>query len=435
MLNFDCDGFYGTLFAIEGISDGRAVLNGPTGCRGHPAYFSDRVFSRNNPFKKINPEEFFFFGLPRIPLTYLDADDYIAGSGEKLEAILPKIADMDGSFIAIVNSPGASLIGDDLNRFLRDAGLQERCMAFESSSYSETVAAGFDAAIVSVLKWLKLNRLPGIKKRINLLGLSIYHKHWEGTRDELVKICMLMGLDVISSPGAGSSVAEMKESASASFNVIVFPEYSERTAGWYEDELGIPSIRSPHGAPVGFSATEEWINTIADATGADPEPALDYIKEMRRIAFHKLGRFYNERGFPKGMTFSVEADASIALPLVRWLYEYLNMFPVSVSIKPESDAGYGRTLCDFLESNSIGESLRVRPDDVPSDVFVGEGLKGSILRNNGLCLANIDIANRSGDYIDVVPKTHLGGAGALYLLEQILNAANRIRYKNFLNKK
>jgi nitrogenase molybdenum-iron protein alpha/beta subunit len=435
VLNFDCDGFYGTLFAIEGISDGRAVLNGPTGCRGHPAYFSDRVFSRDNPFRKINPEEFFFSGMPRIPSTYLDADDYISGSAEKLEAILPKIAETDDCFIAIVNSPGASLIGDDLNRFLREAGLQERCMAFESSSYSETVASGFDTAIVSVLKWMKLNRLPGIKTRVNLLGLSIYHKHWEGTRDELVKICMLMGLEVVSSPGAGSSVAEMKESVSASFNVIVFPEYSERTAGWYEDEFGIPPIRSPYGAPVGFSATEKWINAIADATEADPGPALDYISRMRKTAFHKLGRFYNERGFPKGMTFSLEADASVALPLVRWLYEYLNMFPVSVSVKPESDVEYGRVLSDYLESNSIGDSLRVRPEDTRSDVFIGEGLKGSVLRNNGVCLANIDIANRSGDYIDVVPKTHLGGMGALYLLEQVLNAANRIRYKNFLNNK
>lgn len=428
-MNFSCDGFYGTLFAIEGIADARAVLNGPTGCRCQPAYLSDMNYPRENPLSRQNYEEFFFFGQTRIPCTYLDSDDYIAGSTEKLRMILPAIAKKGDTFLAIVNSPGASLIGDDPGRFLSEAGLDDKCMAFESSSYSETVGFGFDTAMVSVLQWMKLNHLPKIKKRVNLLGLSIYHKHWEGTKTELIKICSLMGLDVISVPGAGSYVSELRESVSAAYNVVVFPEYAENTAEWYEKEFGIPYIRSPHGAPVGFSATEEWIRMIADATCADPEPALDYIKEMRHTAFHKLSRFYNERGFPKCLTFSVEADGSFAFPLVKWLYEYLNMLPVSVSVNPGSDTESVDNLNEFLSSCSLDETLSTRPEDIFSDIYIGEGLKGEMHSCNGVSGKYIDIANRSGSYIDVIPKTHLGGLGALYLLEQILNAANTTQYQ------
>lgn len=427
-MNFDCDGFYGTLYAIEGISDGRVVLNGPTGCRGQPAYFSDRVYPRENILNRQNYEEFFFFGQSRIPCTYLDSDDYISGSTEKLKMILPAIAEKGDAFIAIVNSPGASLIGDDLNRFLREAKLEDKCMAFESSSYSKTVAFGFDNAIVSVLKWMRLNHLPKIRKRINLIGVSIYHKHWEGTIVELTKICRLMGLDVVSCPGAGSSTAELRESSSASYNIIIFPEYSQATAEWYLEEFNIPYIISPHGAPIGFSATEEWIYAIAEITGTDPNPAIDYINEAKNTAFHKLSRFYSERGFLKGMTFSVEADGSIALPVVKWLYEYLNMYPVSVAVKPGSYPEYTESLNRFLASGSLDEALLNRPEDTSCDIFIGEGLKGTILNYNGICNKNIDMANRSGDYIDIISKTHLGGIGALYLLEQILNAANTIRY-------
>jgi len=429
-MKFDCDGFYGTIFAIEGISDGRAVLNSPTGCRGQPAYFSDRIFPRENILNKQNFEEFFFFGQSRVPCTYLDSDDYISGSTEKLKMLLPAIAEKGDTFIAIVNSPGASLIGDDLNRFLREAKLEDKCMAIESSFYSKTVAFGFDNTIISVLKWLKLNQLPKIKRKINLLGLSIYNKHWEGTIAELTKICRLMGLDVISSPGAGSSVAEMRESVSASYNVVIFPEYCQKTAEWYEEEFNIPYIKSPHGAPLGFTATEEWINTIADITGVDPNPALEYIREMRTAAFHKLSRFYNERGFLKGMTFSLEADGSMALPVVRWLYEYLNMFPASVSVPPDSDPECIANLKTFITSCSMDECLSNKPENTPCEIFIGQGLKGTILKYNNICSENIDIANRSSDYIDVIPKTHLGGVGSLYILEQILNSANNIKYQN-----
>ena len=79
--------------------------------------------------------------------------------------------------MAIVNSPGASLIGDDLNRFLVDAGLEDVCMAFEEAAYSGPLPQGFDGTIAAILKWLRLNRLPKANNRVNLLGLSIFQKH------------------------------------------------------------------------------------------------------------------------------------------------------------------------------------------------------------------------------------------------------------------
>ena len=125
----DPDGFIGTLLAIEGIADARAVMNGPTGCRGNPAYFSDRHFPRQNSLNRRSFEEPFFFGQSRIPCTYLDRDDYIMGSADKIRAVLPLVADKGDTFLAVVNSPGASLIGDDIDRFLSDASLDDRCNA------------------------------------------------------------------------------------------------------------------------------------------------------------------------------------------------------------------------------------------------------------------------------------------------------------------
>ncbi len=429
-MNFACDGFYGVLFAIEGITDGRAVLNGPTGCRGTPAYFSDASFPRQNVLRTERYEEPFFFGLSRIPCTFLDADDYIAGAGEKLEAVLAKIAENPCGFTAVVNSPGASLIGDDLAGYVREAGIADRCMVFETAAYSKPVFAGFDMAVTGILRWMRLNRLPKSGMRVNLLGLSLYHKHWEGTRAELIKICELMGLSVVAVPCCGSTIAEIRESATASYNVVVFPEYAKETAEWYERELGIPAIRSPSGAPIGFSATEEWICCVARETGADPRKALGYLKELRYTAYHALSRYYNELGLVKGMSFSVKADASVALPLVRWLYTYLGMCPVAVRVSPDSDVSAGDALTAFLSDCGLETVLSCRPEDADADVFFGDGLTGMIFWRKGCCRSFVDMANEPGISIDVVAKTHLGGIGALYLLEQILNAANQIQYQN-----
>ncbi|MBN1431371.1 MAG: hypothetical protein JW931_01200 [Methanomicrobiaceae archaeon] len=421
-MKFEEDAFFGTLLAIEGISDASAVMNGPNGCRGNPAYFSDRHFPRDNSLNRRSFEELFYFGQSRIPCTYLDSDDYIHGSTDKLREILPLIAEKGDAFMAIVNSPGASLIGDDLNRFLKEAGLEDKCMAFEEADYSGPLPAGFDETIVTILKWLRLNQLPKSRDRVNLLGFSIYQKYWKGNIAELTRLCELMGLSVVSAPGAGSDTATIRESATASYNIIIYPEYAGKTAEWYESELGIATVDPSGGAPVGFDATESWIREVAEATSRDPTPALDDIRRKRTDAYHQISRYFNESGYPRGATFGIKADSSFALPLVKWLYEYLGMLPVSVGFMPGEDDENVRKLTGFLESAELIEALSTDPEEVMQDFCFSDGISGEHLELTGRCRHPVDIFNRISGEIEFTQKAFLGGEGALHILERIFNA-------------
>lgn len=421
----DPDGFIGTLLAIEGIRDARAVLNGPTGCRGYPAYFSDRHYPREDSLNRGSFEELFFFGQPRIPCTYLDSDDYILGSTEKLREILPLIAKKDSAFLAIVNSPGASLIGDNLNRFLSEAHLDHICMAFEGAAYSRPFPEGFDEAIAAVLKWLRLNRLPRVKNRVNLLGFSMIQKHWQGNIAELRHLCEMMGLSVVSVPGAGSSVSEIRESTTAICNIVIFPEYCQKTAAFYKAEFSIPAVISPDGAPVGFTATETWIWAVAEATGCDPAPALAEIRRQRKHACHQIARFHHEAGYPKGTTFAIRADSSFVLPITTWLYEYLGMVPVSVVCMAGVDEAMTGCLSDFLAANGLFEASGADPAEVKPDFYFGDDLTGMDLVLSGRCREPVGLFNRTTGELEFVQKTFLGGTGTLWILERIFRAVRR----------
>lgn len=421
-MKLDADGFIGTLLAIEGISDARAVMNGPNGCRGNPAYFSDRYFPRDNSLNRRSFEEPFFFGQSRIPCTYLDSDDYIHGSAQKLREILPLIAEKGDAFLAVVNSPGASLIGDDLNRLLNEAHLDHVCMAFEGAAYSRPLPEGFDEAIAAILRWFRLNRLPRMNNRVNLLGFSMIQKYWQGNIAEIRHLCELMGLTVVSVPGAGSSVSELRESTTASFNIVIFPEYSRQTAEFYESEFGIPAVRSPDGAPIGFDATETWIRTVAAATGRDPTPALEEIGKRRTHAFHRIARYHHEAGYPKGTTFAVRGDSSFALPLTTWLYEYLGMMPVSVDIMAGEDPNAAGRLQGYLAANALSEAFGADPAVAGPDVYFGDDLLGKDLVLSGRCRTSVDIFNRTTGDIHFTERAFLGGAGALWILDLIFDA-------------
>ncbi|MDD1691017.1 MAG: nitrogenase component 1 [Methanoregula sp.] len=421
----DPDGLIGTLLAIEGIADARAVLNGPNGCRGYPAYFSDRHYPRENSLDRSTFEELFYFGQPRIPCTYLDCDDYVLGSTGKLKEILPLVAAKGDAFLAIVNSPGASLIGDDLNRFLAEAHLDHICMAIESAAYSRPFPEGFDEAITAALRWLKLNRLPRMKNRVNLLGFSMIQKHWQGNIAELTHLLKLMGLTVVAVPGAGSGVAELRESTTASFNIVVFPEYAGKTAEFYEQEFDIPAIVSSDGVPIGFSATENWVMAVAAATGCDPAPALAEIKKLRTRAYHQIARHHHEAGYPKGTTFAVRGDASFVFPLTVWLHDYLGMVPVSVECMAGADRAVDGQLKDFLLANHCSDAYRAIPTMAKPDFFFGDDLTGIDLVLSDRCRECIGIFNRVTGDPEFMPKAFLGGTGALWILERIFCAVKR----------
>nr|WP_319539844.1 nitrogenase component 1 [uncultured Methanospirillum sp.] len=421
-MSLDPDGFIGVLLAIEGIADARAVMNGPTGCRGNPAYFSDRHFPRENSLNRRSFEEPFFFGQSRIPCTYLDSDDYIHGSTDKLQEILPLIAQKGDAFMAVVNSPGASLIGDDLNRFLVDAGLDHCCMAFEGAPYSLPLSEGFDQAMVEILKWLQLNRLTGGKNRVNLLGISLIQKYWQEHVAVLKRICSLMGLSVVAVPGGGCSVSDLRESTTASFNIVVHSEYCKKIAEFYESEFGIPTIYPHSGAPIGFSPTEQWIKEIAKVTGCDPTRALDAIKQDRIHAYHQIARYHHEAGYPKGTTVAIRADASFAYPLVSWVYEYLGMIPVSIECLDGSDPVMINYIHNFLSEYGLSSALEQSAADARADFFFGDGIIGKDLELSGRCRRSVEIYNRTTGEIEFTRKGFLGGDGVLYILEKIFDA-------------
>ncbi len=414
----DADGFLGSLLTIEGIVDARAMINGPNGCRGYPAYLSDRLLPRDTCLTRRSFEELFFFGQSRIPCTYLDADDYIAGSTAKLSAILPLIAEKGDTLIAIVNSPGASLIGDDLNRFIRQAGLARRCIAFEDAWYSKPLPAASDETVVALLEWLSLNNLPKIKRGVNLLGLSLYQRYWEGNARELIHLCTLMGLHVICK-WTGSPVAEIRESTSASHNLVIFPEYATKTAAWYENKFGIPPVISPAGAPIGFSATEVWIRTVAAALSVDPGLALDYLNSQKNRAYHIISRSSHEASSIRGLTFGIRADISVALPLITWLYSYLNMLPVCIEVGQGGDEDQHRSLIRFLEDHTLSSALGVSAESASPDFYFAEGIFGEHLAFSGVCRSYFDLSNRMYTVLEFIQRALIGGVGSLMLLEYI----------------
>ncbi len=418
------DGFTGAICAIEGIEDAAVLLNGPTGCKFFHGAVSEGQYPRADSMNPLKFSEEFYFGQPRIPATYLDDHDYVFGATYKLEKILPFVAKKGHRLIAIINSPGASLIGDDLKRFIKQANLGVPSIAIESCGFSESFAKGFENALIEAIKEISPRPFSQKKdKRVNLIGISVFNRFWEGNLAILTELLNLCKIRVNCVLACGCSVDDIKNLGKAGINLVIHREQAKELASFLSEFLSLEAVFPEMGAPIGFEATKSWIIAACEKLGADPGPALESLQNDHKRIKTTLGRFYSLTGLPKGVCFAIAADGSIALPLTTWLYNYLGMVPVYVKIYESGEKDRHR-LEKFLQSIGCANALETDVSDIRADVAFGSQafISGLALKNSASF--GINTAFPGDGYIDVVPKGFMGGKGALWLIEKILNGLN-----------
>lgn len=420
-MNIEPDGLTGCLLAVESIKDARAILNGPGGCRNYHSFLSELHYPRTDSGGITEFMEPYFMGQPRLPCTYLDEDDYIRGSIEKIERILPVVERKGDRLTVVINSPGAALIGDDIDGAIDRAGFADKMLTLEEPTFSTPASTAYDSTIRTIMNWLDPARTDRIPNSVNILGMSITNKDWRHGVFELQGLLEKMGLTVLSVPGAACTVEGLRRSVRASYNVIVSPEYGISTAQRYEEKYGIPMVMSEEGAPVGFGATERWLRTIGEVTGTDAGEAIASMKHYREVAARFLTEFQRHSTLPKGVTFAVKADSSVALPLTKWLLEYLGMVPVSVRLNPGGDPTMADSLRSFLEQQGFGEAWDRGLQESRPDIVLADGHTARLMKGMRYCRVGVDISLPSLDRFNFIPRTIFGTQGAMYLLDEIIN--------------
>lgn len=419
MMRIRPDGFTGALMAVEGISDARAILHGPGGCRICHMILSRKSFPRLEVRGMSDYNIPYFFGQPRLPCTYVEETNYINGAYELVVDALPYVKSRGDNMITIINSPGAALIGDDHDKAIAEAGITDKAFYIEESLVSVPLSQGYDHTMASVIEWLSPKRKEELSNSVNILGMSTLDKDWNNSVREIKKSIELMGLEPICVPGAGCSVSDLKRSVNASFNIVVSPEFGLETAKFYEKEYNIPYIMSPSGAPVGFDSTETWIKAISKMTSADPTRALERIKRYKKGVFNSLmgSRFKTIK--MRGSSFSICGEASIIYPLTKWLYDYLSIVPVGVVADPGSYQPCVDALKDFLSSIGRSSAWGKEPGEW-SDFVFSDGNSSALAERAGHCGKGVDIGLPTIEYLSMIPRPIYGAKGAMYLLDEIM---------------
>ena len=396
------DSITGMIFAMEGMRNSVVLLNGPMGCRFYHSTTSQYLAIRpvlylpegENGEKApvdYNTLNDWFFRQERVPCTYLDGYDYVYSTKDKVSRAMEYISkNIDFDIISIINSPGAALIGDNLLELARDILGDKKVVMLESSGYSLNFERGYSDACLAMMKQVGMPLWKEEKreeKTVNLLGLSIWNRYIEGDLEELRRLFAICGIKVNAVPCAGCSFEELKNIPKAALNVVIYHEMGLAAAEYLKEELNMPYYTCET-LPIGFSASEKMFKEICSILGADDKNFGEESERARALAWYKIRETSLAYGKPKGVRFYVDGCPSQKDGYTAFLKDYLGMEPS----EPE------RAELVFSDANVISELM---------------------LENKSFC--GIEIRLPGMGYTDLVPKTHFGIKGALFLTEQVLN--------------
>ncbi len=444
--NITADSLTGMIFAAEGIQNTVVLLNGPMGCKFYHSTTSQFLSIRpllclpSEKGEKVpvdyNTLNNWFFRQSRVPCTWLDSYDYVYGTSEKVrQGLLYLRENVDFDLLVIINSPGASLIGDHLNEVADEVLLNRPCVILESPGYSRDYAAGYEEAALEIIKQL----LPAAgefpdrtgapedtcaehTRSVNVLGLSIWNRYYEGDRAELERILGLCGIQINCFLCAGCSLEEIRRLPDADLNLVIDPRMGTGCATFLEERFRIPAYVCP-ALPIGFQSVEEMCRNLCQCLDASPAKLIEESEKARALAWYKINDIYQMCGLPKGVTFAVEGSSSQVCAYSRFFIDYLGMIPDCLCVTDAEAPNQETQEQLFLLARSCQAEAALERDilDTQAELVFSDANTIAMLKAAGHTFCGIEISLPGMGYTDIIPKTHMGIQGALFLTEQVLN--------------
>jgi nitrogenase molybdenum-iron protein alpha/beta subunit len=419
--NITPDSFSGLIFAMEGIVNTVVLINGPTGCKFYHSSMSENQSMHQLKFDPLNYPEKWYFGQPRVPCTYLDSRDYVYGSKEKLTEALEFLRDnISFDLLAVINSPGASLIGDDLKRIALQTIKNKKYITIETPGFSDNICMGFETAAMEIFKQLCFPQSKVKTERVNILGLSVFHKNYRGDIAEIKRLFKMCHIEINCFLCSECSLESIEDIPAASLNIVLNPEYGYNTAKLLEKMYGTPFYICD-GPPIGFKSTEKFIKDICKILRKDSAPFMRESEKSRADAYVNLSRVNSLTGLPKGVNFAVEGTFSEIYSYTSFIVKYFGMILESASILNEQSDLFKEKTQELLKSFNLENALHSNILDTKSELVFANGNTIAMLKLKGHTFSGIETSLPSMGYVDVIPKTHLGLTGALMITEQIIN--------------
>ncbi len=312
--------FNGAAQTALGVSGSALLAHSPQGCE----------YLVNNAFASQECDY-----METVTLcTKLCVDEIVHGGEDILARTIREVKDLPISALFVLSACGPEIVGDDivavcetLQPEVKFRLVPVECAGFRGSQYD-----GIDIALDTILKRLVKNKGEKVPGSVCLIAPHANaNPTWIADLAWVKQVLSRLGVRVVATLTHKTPLSEIENVASAETSILLSHDAGQKAADYLLAAYGIEQVCRGIPLPIGMTNTQRWLTALGERFDAQ-KTAESMVAEGERMVTATCRRKWPMARFLYRTPAAIVADATVGIPLVRFVTEDMEMTPELVAL-------------------------------------------------------------------------------------------------------